>query len=587
MPDMVVQSPRLDRDPEQPGTQRDTLNVTVATTPCSRRTFLAHATALGLGSALLGGHAAVAAPRPRGGWQTRRTSAARFGTEGATLTVATNGSPSDLDPHSGYDYRSGLAINAAYEGLIRLKDAKTDEYEGVLAESWESNEEKSVWTFRLRDGVTFHDGSPCDAEAVRASFERLLTLGLGPVGILRRFVADPAQITTPDARTVVFDLGRPQMFFEAAMASVYGVLVANPAVLKAHEEGGDWGHTWAMVNEDGCGTGPYRIVDFEPGNQIVFERYDGYWRGWQGAHFERIVIRAVAEFETRRQLIERGEADIIDQVLPQAIADFRQNPDLHVNTGTSAEVDYFVMAIAGPLASPVARQAMCWAFPYQEVIEGVYAGFGKQAAGAVAETLRGFAPETPRYTTDLARARQLLDEAGIASGTTLTCAVETGDPFGQQAAQLFQANLRELGISLNIEQIDATTLQGIFYGDAPPEERPNFIRYGWWPDYNDAWNYLYPLMSCQSQGSAGANAGFYCNQRVEELLMQARDATSEATYQQALTEIQRIIALDDPPAVYYIQPQWLTVLRRDITGFVYNPIYLGLFDFWRMGRIAS
>jgi peptide/nickel transport system substrate-binding protein len=479
-----------------------------------------------------------------------------------------------------------LAINAAYEGLIRLKDDKTDEYEGVLAEWWESNADKSVWTFRLRDGVTFHDGSPCDAEAVRASFERLLTLGLGPVGILRRFVTDPAQITTPDTRTVVFDLGRPQMFFEAAMASVYGVLVANPAVLKAHEEGGDWGHAWAMVNEEGCGTGPYRVVDFEPGNQIVFEKYDRYWRGWEGAHFERVVIRAVAEFETRRQLIEQGEADIIDQVLPQAIADFRQNPDLQVNVGTSAEVDYFVMAIAGPLASPVARQAMCWAFPYQDVIDGVYLGFGKQAVGAVSETLRGFAPETPKYTTDLTKARQLLDEAGVATGTTLTCAVETGDPFGQQAAQLFQANLSEIGISLEIQQMDATTLQGIFYGDAPPEERPNFIRYGWWPDYNDAWNYLYPLISCQSQGSAGANAGFYCNQRVEDLLTQARDATSEEAYQQALTEIQRIIALDDPPAVYYIQPLWLTVLRRDITGFVYNPIYLGLFDFWRMSRIA-
>lgn len=538
---------------------------------CSRRGLLACGATFGLIGLTTSHGGTAAAPR-------------RAASDPTTLTIATNGSPSDLDPHSGYDYRSGLAITAAYEGLIRLKGDKTDEYEGVLASSWEANEDKSVWTFHLREGVTFHDGSPCDAEAVRASFERLLTLGLGPVGILRRFVDDPAQITAPDARTVVFDLGRPQLLFEAAIASVYGTLVANPTALKAHEEDGDWGHRWAQLNEDGCGTGPYRIVSFEPGNQLILEKYDGYWRGWQGTHFDRVVIRTVPEFETRRQLIEQGEADIIDQVLPQAIADFRQHPELRVNIGDSAEVDYFVMSIAGPLASPTARQALCWAFPYQQVIEGIYLGYGKQAIGAVAETLRGFAPETPRYTTDLERARQLLDEAGVPTGTTLTCAVEAGDPFGQQAAQLFEANLRQIGLTLEIQQMDATLLQGIFYGDAPPEERPNLIRYGWWPDYNDAWNYLFPLVSCQSQGSAGANAGFYCNSRVEELLAQAKDATSAEAYQQALTEIQRIVAHDDPPAIYYIQPQWLTVLRHDVSGFVYNPIYLGLFDFWRLGR---
>ncbi len=550
---------------------------------CSRRRLLHAGTSLGLSHLMLPERLARAAPASS---QSRSTIVRRSG-DPTTLVIATNGSPSDLDPHSGYDYRSGLAITAAYEGLIRLKGDATDHYEGVLAESWEANADKSVWTFHLREGVTFHDGSPCDAEAVRASFERLLTLGLGPVGILRRFVSDPAQISTPDEKTIVFDLGRPQIFFEAAMASVYGVLVANPDRLRAHEENGDWGHSWAMFNEEGCGTGPYRIVEFDPSTQIVFEKNESYWRGWEGDHFDRVIIRTVAEFETRRQLIERGEVDIIDQVLPQAIASLEQHPDLRVNVGTSAEVDYFVMTIAGPLASPTARQALCWAFPYQGVIDGVYLGYGKQAAGAVAETLRGFAPETPRYTTDLEKARALLDEAGVPSGTALTCAVETGDPFGQQAAQLFQANLARIGITLEIQQMDAATLQGIFYGDAPPEERPNLIRYGWWPDYNDAWNHLFPLVSCQSRGSAGANAGFYCNQRVEDLLAQAKDATSEETYRQALAEAQRIIARDDPPAVYYIQPKWLTVLRRDIAGFVYNPIYLGLFDFWRMSRSTA
>ena len=86
-------------------------------------------------------------------------------------------------------------------------------------------------------------------------------------------------------------------------------------------------------------------------------------------------------------------------------------------------------------------------------------------------------------------------------------------------------------------------------------------------------------MLCSAQGSAGTNARYYCNPRVDELLTQARDATDPATYDQALAEAQQILSRDDPPAMYYLQPQWSTVLHRDIQGFVFNPIYVGTFFF--------
>ena len=92
-----------------------------------------------------------------------------------TLTIGMNGSPSDLDPHSVYDYRSAMPLRGPYESLIALDGSATDRYVPVIAESWEPNEDQSVWTFTIREGVTFHDGTPVDAEAVRASFERLAT----------------------------------------------------------------------------------------------------------------------------------------------------------------------------------------------------------------------------------------------------------------------------------------------------------------------------------------------------------------------------------------------------------------------------
>src|SRR5215213_5059909 len=154
------------------------------------------------------------------------------------------------------------------------------------------------------------------------------------------------------------------------MAATLGVQIVNVQVARQHEEDDDWGNAWMQLNAEGTGTGPYRIVEFEPGQQVV---------------------------------IERGEIDIIDRngVSYEALPELEKNPDLTVDHSTSTEVVYLTLTEAGPLATPEARQAMCWAFPYDDVLSGYYRGYAKQGAGPVAETVRGFAPATFTYTTDL------------------------------------------------------------------------------------------------------------------------------------------------------------------------------------------
>jgi peptide/nickel transport system substrate-binding protein len=504
--------------------------------------------------------------------------------EEGTLTVASYGSPVDLDPHSAAEDRSAMAIRGAYEQLIALKGDTTDEYEGLIAEGWEANADQSVWTFHVREGVTFHDGSPCDAEAVRTSFERLLTLELAPAFEMYRFLSDPSQITAPDPLTVVFTLDRPQPLFEAAVSSQYGGQIVNAARLKELESEGDWGHGWAELNQEGLGTGPYGITSFEPEEQVILERFDGYWRDWEAGQFDRVVIRVVPEGAARRQLVERGDADIVDGLDPEALEALEQDPEVVVDHSYSTEVDYIIMTVAGPLQSPEARQALCYAFPYDEVIEGIYKGYGKRAVGPVAEICRGFAPGTFQYQTDLAKAKDLLTQAGVAEGTELTLMMDAGDAADASTVQLFQANLEEIGITLSVETVTFSTLTGVLFRDVAPEEQPNLMQWGWWPAYNDAWSHLQAQVLCSAQGSAGTNAGYYCNPRVDELLTQALDATDPATYEQALAEAQQILSRDDPPAIYYLQPQWSTVLRRDIQGFAFNPIYVGTFDFFGLRR---
>ncbi len=528
-------------------------------------------TAAGLAAGLLGleGNRSLAAPLH----QPERVAVGPRQSEGPTLTLALDGSPSDLDPHLAADARSSLAVLGIYEGLIALKGAATDEYVGLLAESWGSNDDLSTWTFTLRDGAVFQDGSPCDAEAVRLSFERYMTVGYGAGADWMRFVPGIDAISAPDSRTVVFDLGRPQPLFEAAVAASYGTLVVNANLLREHDEDGDWGRAWAQINAEGCGTGPYRLAEFEPASLLRLEKNETWWGGPELPAYQQIVLRVVPENATRRQLLEAGEVDLTMALTPEDFNALRDVSGVVVADAPSVRVDYLYLNPAGALASPEARQALSWAFPYAEVIDGLWLGYADQPAGPAAPELRGFSPEAFTYTTDLDKARELLAAAGIAEGTTLELALEPGIQTVKLVAQLFQANLAELGLAVSITEIETTSYVGLLYGDATPEERPDIFWWAWWPPYNDAWSQINAIVGCGMDGAAGgANFTGYCNEDAQALLDEAVAASDPAAYEAALAEVQRIITADDPPGIFYAHPVSTIAYREGIEGIVLNPI---------------
>ena len=222
-------------------------------------------------------------------------------------------------------------VRSIYEGLVGLVGSATDEFEGLVAESWEANEDQSVWTFKIRPELTFQDGSPCDSAAVKASYERLLGMNRGAVAVFSRFISDPAQMTTPDPATIVFDCGTPQPLFLTALASTYGPQIVNAKVAMEHEEDGDFGNTWLQLNAEGTGTGGWKLVSFEPGQEVILERNESYWRGWEGNHFERIIIRVVEEFRRCASSSRAGDVDIIDRFSVDVRRDrcVEASPDAH------------------------------------------------------------------------------------------------------------------------------------------------------------------------------------------------------------------------------------------------------------------
>jgi len=501
--------------------------------------------------------------------------------EPGTFVLLRDGGAPDIDPHSAYDNLASMLFFGLYEMLIQYKDESTDEYAPMLATAWETSEDGTSVTFTIAEGATFHDGTPCDAAAVKASFDRFLLMDTGPVNVIKRFIADPAQISVVDPLTVKFDLGQPQPLFLAAMASEYGPLIVNPTMVEANKTDDDpYAHEWFLTNASG--TGPYTLVENSPTEVVIMQKYDAYHGGWDGPHFDRIIARIVPEVSTRRQLLESGDADATAMNLTPEIVDaLRGNDQLQVITYPSTAVYYIIMNAVKLNAT--ARRGFSYAFPYDDVVQSAYKGLIERS-GPLASTVLGYDPNVFLYDTDMEQAKALIEEGGFPEGSVFEYVLSGGDGVESVIAQLFQANLAKIGYQLNLVELDRTTMVDLVYGEAPAEERPEFIGdWGWWPDYNDPWNQFSPLFTDKNKDGI-SNGGYWLNERFEELMAEAAEPTTPERLTEIMVEAQNILTEQDPPVIYYGQLLWYTVMQKTIKGFVPNSLYLNSFPFYRMYR---
>jgi peptide/nickel transport system substrate-binding protein len=497
---------------------------------------------------------------------------------GGIFTALISAGTEDLDPHSSYSETASAIALGPYEMLLQYQGESTSEFEPMLAESWEVSPDQSTYTFTLPAGVLFHDGTPCDAQAVKDSFTRFLMMGLGPVNVISRFVADPNQIEVVDPVTVRFNLGTPQPLFLAAMASEYGPFVVSPTAMAENKTDDDpFAHEWFMSNA--VGTGPYELTEYSVTERVVFNRFDGYHRGWDGNHFDQVIFRVVPETATKRQLIEQGEADATTYNLtPEDVEAMKSNPELQVIIYPTTRVDWDILNTAR-LRTKEVRQGFSYAFPYEEVLNGVYRGLLTRS-GPIPTTVRGYDPNVFLYQTDLARAKELILSGGFEEGDTFDYVVDATSTPELVVAQLFQANLQAIGFNLRITTLDGTAIEAIVFGAPPVEEVPDFVAWAWWPDYNDPWSHLSPNFLA----SGIANPGRWTNDRFEQLMAEAEHYTDETRLAELMTEAQNLLTEQDPPVIYYGQVQYYTIVRHDIQGYYPNPFYLESYPFYQMSR---
>jgi ABC-type dipeptide transport system, periplasmic component len=550
----------------------------------TRRQFIRGAGETAVGGLALGSMASLLAACSSGNKTSTASASVQAGPlnrDPKTLVIAVDAWLPDFDPAS-YFLLGGIVTNyGIYEGLLRMKGASGTDVEPVLAESWKPNADASTWTFSLRSGVKYSDGTPFDATTLKAAYTRTITAGLGAGSTLSTYITDPGkQMVVKDPGTIVFDLGIPVPRFDLLLASQYGTGVVNPNV---EQQGSNHGHGYLSTHS--AGTGAYMVDSVAPNDQVVMVQNPNYWRGWTGSEFEKIIIRQVEEDSSRRQGMEAGDFDIAFPGTPSDTEALSTTDGITVGNQKVMGMEYIILGAYGPLATPEARQAMNLLFPVDDFITSVMKGTLVAPNSVLPDLILYSASDTYLRKTDVAQAQQLLQQAGVAAGTELTYEYYPGKR--KEPGLVLQQQLDQVGLKLSLVEKAYPTFVADMSTDRPESERANMYYWFWWPEFNSPSDFCFPILSEDATPKAALfNSGYYLNDQVNTIINDGYTEANDQKLADMWKQAQVIMGQDDPPWIPVGQIVDNSYLRSDIQGYVANPLYVLTYDFYALSRAS-
>jgi len=510
----------------------------------TRRTLIAAATStLALGAAL----APATAQTPEG-----------------VLIVGQIAEPKSLDPAAVTAVNDFRILVNLYEGLVRYKPG-TLEVEPQLATDWTISDDGTVYTFTLREGVTFHDGTPFDAAAVKFNFDRMLDdthpyHDTGPFP-LAFFFSAVKETTVVDPMTVRFTLSEPYAPFLSNLAYPTGLLV-SPAAVEAH--GADFGRNPA-------GTGPFTFAEWRSNEAVVIERNDDYWGDPAGT--DAVVFRPITDANTRVAEMLAGGIDLMVEVPPTSLGQFR-GEGFEIVEQAGPHVWFLILnAKEGPFADVRVRQAANYAVNKEAIVNDVLEGTAEVAAGPIPPAFAwAYNDALAPYPHDPEKARALLAEAGMEAPEVTFYVTEGGsgmlDPVAMGTA--IQADLAEVGFDVTIETYEWNT----FLGEVNPglEGKADMAEMAWMTNDPDTLPYL-ALRTDAWPDRGGFNSGYYSNPEVDALLEEARTATDQNRRAELYREMQAIVQ-QDAPWVFVANWKQNAVTSDRVGNFTLEPSFL-------------
>jgi peptide/nickel transport system substrate-binding protein len=460
-----------------------------------------------------------------------------------------------------------VMLSSVYETLTVYDTYGAKNVKPGLATSWSTSDDGLIWTFNLRKGVKFHDGTPFNASTVKYSIERTKKMKKGTSYILGAI----GKLSVVDSYTVQVHLKNPAPM-DIILSSQYAAYIFSPT---AATRGTEW-----FMQGNAAGTGPYMVDSWEKSQQTVLKKNDNYWGGWNKKHFKRVVIKVVLEKSTQVQMIKSGEADFASLAPVDSLPALRKSPGVEVLTPKSWKNSSFLINTKKfPTNNLKIRKALQYAWDYSAVVKSIYNGLATVAEGPVPKNIWGHNPNLPKVDFNLEKAKQLIAESGIPkSQLKLSMAYIATSQEYENCAQLLQANLSRIGVQLELKGGPWGT---IWKNAKNVETAPNLQSMTWWPSYPTPNDWLVGLF--RTEEKAVFNLSHYSNKKVDALIDEGvkmegvdRDA-SIAAYQKA----QQMI-VDDAPAIFYADLSARIVKRKSIMGYKNDPAY-GIF-FYKLYR---
>lgn len=285
------------------------------------------------------------------------------------LTVASTANLTTWDPIKSFSTEA-LYLANLYEPLLRVNPPDAAEkFEPVLAESWQASDDGLTWTFSLRPDVTFHDGEPLTAEAVKMSIDTAKERAGAS------FIWAPLEsVEVVDDLTVQFNLSYAAPL-DLIAASLYGAWIVSPAALEAAAADDAYFESGLEA-----GTGPYMLESYTPDQEVLLTRFDDYWGGWEDGQYDKVLTLIVPEAVQQQQMLEGGEVDLALRIPAENVDSF-EDRDGYTVMREPAFFNYlgFLNTLRPPLDNPTVRQAISYAMPYQDIIDVATFGQATQA----------------------------------------------------------------------------------------------------------------------------------------------------------------------------------------------------------------
>nr|MBC7245675.1 ABC transporter substrate-binding protein [Chloroflexota bacterium] len=475
-----------------------------------------------------------------------------------------------LDPHHAYETTNLMIHNSTYDTLVEFRAGDLTKVAPRLADRWEVSADGLTYTFYLHPGVKFTSGNPVTAEDVRFSWMRLKNIKDNPA-----FYADiVADVQVVNDTTVKVILTEPSPAFLAICAAP-AMCIVDSKVVKEHggtdaadadqtDKAKDW------LDQNSAGSGPFILTKWTPKAEIILEANPNYWRG--KPKLGKVIIKHVADPTTALQMLQRGDADMVESLDVDLVEQAKADPNLQVIIGQTLNQNYLAMTsnpeLSKPLSDKRVRQAIALSVDYDGLIKALLRGYGSRAPSIIPLGILGVDPAMTQGR-NLEKAKALLKEAGYEKGFEVELCYGS-NPVRETIAAKLKSDLAEVGITVNLKPME----QSVYLSEMRAQKLA-FCFGGWTPDYLDPTMWT-DYFSYHDRGIA--KRMWYNNPEAERYAKIVGTELDPAKREQAIKDLQKVL-MDDMPFTMLYQNQQIVAMNKAVKGFAYHPVhFVSFFD---------